>query len=253
MDKDAAYAEIERNGGAAYAKTFAARYPDEPLTPFCHRYLFEQAQRDEAEHDAGAATHDDERGFALRSLARMEASSHIAQAAASASRDAAAAAHTSGARGSALGLLDHDRRARVGDGRSGKRGPQSRLARMGKASCAISDASGRAFAPVNVMCIGGANGASPQTTRQPMHVPHRYDIDATRLHERVDRTNRPIGACRGRSERSIILQVSFSFAPYYLRHCPWPFRTAAAATCGSSTGFHDLHSGNGTDRFLTEN
>ncbi|MGF6955574.1 hypothetical protein [Paraburkholderia youngii] len=95
MDKDAAYAEIERNGGAAYAKTFAARYPDEPLTPFCHRYLFEQAQRDEAEHDAGAATHDDERGFALRSLARMEASSHIAQAAASASRDAAAAAHTS--------------------------------------------------------------------------------------------------------------------------------------------------------------
>jgi hypothetical protein len=95
MDKDAAYAEIERNGGAAYAKSFAARYPDEPLTPFFHRYLFERAQRDEAEHDAAAATHDDERGFALRSLARMEASSHIAQAAASASRDAATAAHRS--------------------------------------------------------------------------------------------------------------------------------------------------------------
>ncbi|WP_233849161.1 hypothetical protein [Paraburkholderia sp. HD33-4] len=95
MDKDAAYAEIERNGGAAYAKNFAARYPDEPLTPFCHRYLFEQTQRDEAEHEAAAATRDDERGFALRSLARMEASSHIAQAAASASRDAATAAHIS--------------------------------------------------------------------------------------------------------------------------------------------------------------
>ncbi|MBC8749447.1 hypothetical protein OKW43_004692 [Paraburkholderia sp. WC7.3g] len=95
MDKDAAYAEIERNGGAAYAKQFAARNPDEPLTPFCHRYLFEQSQRADAEHDAAAATHDDERGFALRSLARMEASSHIAQAAASASRDAAAGAHTS--------------------------------------------------------------------------------------------------------------------------------------------------------------
>ncbi|MCC8404824.1 hypothetical protein LJ655_23620 [Paraburkholderia sp. MMS20-SJTN17] len=94
MEKEAAYAAIERNGGGAYAKDFAARHPDDPLTPFCHRYLFEQAQREEAQHEA-AATHDDERGFALKSLARMEASSQIAQAAASASRDAATAAHTS--------------------------------------------------------------------------------------------------------------------------------------------------------------
>jgi hypothetical protein len=113
MDRQAAYAEIERNGGAAYARNFAARYPEHPLTPFCHRYLFEQTQRDEAAHDtetaatdtaatdtaaraaAHTAAHDDERGFALKSLARMEASSHIAQAAANASRDAATAAHTS--------------------------------------------------------------------------------------------------------------------------------------------------------------
>ncbi|HEY2023851.1 hypothetical protein [Paraburkholderia sp.] len=104
MDRQAAYAEIERNGGAAYARSFAARYPEHPFTPFCHRYLFEQTQRDEAAAEAAtaapgsaahAATHDDERGFALKSLARMEASSHIAQAAANASRDAAAGAHTS--------------------------------------------------------------------------------------------------------------------------------------------------------------
>jgi|GEM_PF-896914 len=124
MDRQAAYAEIERNGGAAYAKNFAAHYPEHPLTPFCHRYLFEQTQRDEAATDAATAapgqasptteqtatqtatpaaaqtteqttTRDGERGFALKSLARMEASSHIAQAAANASRDAATAAHRS--------------------------------------------------------------------------------------------------------------------------------------------------------------
>jgi hypothetical protein len=116
MDRQAAYAEIERNGGAAYAKNFAAHYPEHPLTPFCHRYLFEQTQRDEAAADTAAAAPDpaaqttthaatqstthaatpnEERGFAMKSLARMEASSHIAQAAANASRDAATAAHRS--------------------------------------------------------------------------------------------------------------------------------------------------------------
>jgi len=112
MDRQAAYAEIERNGGAAYAKNFAAHYPEHPLTPFCHRYLFEQTQREEAAADTAAAKPDpathtttqtathaaapnEERGFALKSLARMEASSHIAQAAANASRDAATAAHRS--------------------------------------------------------------------------------------------------------------------------------------------------------------
>lgn len=89
MDKDTAYKEITDNGGEAYARFFAAQNPDHPLTPFCHRYLFERDQ------EARAARHDEERGFALKSLAQMESSSHIAQAAASASRDAASAAHTS--------------------------------------------------------------------------------------------------------------------------------------------------------------
>jgi hypothetical protein len=104
MDRQTAYADIERNGGVAYAKNFAERYPEHALTPFCHRYLFEQMQREEAGAGAAPATPDtaaptamadEERGFALKSLARMEASSHIAQAAASASRDAATAAHRS--------------------------------------------------------------------------------------------------------------------------------------------------------------
>jgi hypothetical protein len=49
----------------------------------------------EQDQQARAAAHEEERGFALKSLAQMESSSHIAQAAASASRDAATAAHTS--------------------------------------------------------------------------------------------------------------------------------------------------------------
>ncbi|SIT39217.1 conserved hypothetical protein [Paraburkholderia ribeironis] len=89
MDKDTAYKEITDNGGEAYARFFAAQNPDDPLTPFCHRYLFEK------DLAARTAAHDEERGFAVKSLAQMESSSHIAQAAASASRDAATAAHTS--------------------------------------------------------------------------------------------------------------------------------------------------------------
>ena len=89
MDKDTAYEQIAGNGGEPYARYFAAQNPEHPLTPFCHRYLFEQDQQ------ARAAAHEEERGFALKSLAQMESSSHIAQAAASASRDAATAAHTS--------------------------------------------------------------------------------------------------------------------------------------------------------------
>ncbi|MDP9646627.1 MULTISPECIES: hypothetical protein [Paraburkholderia] len=85
MDRQSAYQEIDANGGEAYAKFFAAQNPEAPLTPFCHRYLFEKEQ----------ARANDERGFALKSLAQMESSSHVAQVAASASRDAANAAHTS--------------------------------------------------------------------------------------------------------------------------------------------------------------
>jgi hypothetical protein len=89
VDKDSAYKEITDNGGEPYAKYFAENNPGHPLTPFCHRYLFEK------DLEARTAARDEERGFALKSLAQMESSSHIAQAAASASRDAATAAHTS--------------------------------------------------------------------------------------------------------------------------------------------------------------
>jgi hypothetical protein len=89
VDKESAYQQITDNGGEAYARYFAAQNPDHPLTPFCYRYLFEK------DLQARTANHDEERGFALKSLAQMESSSHIAQAAASASRDAATAAHTS--------------------------------------------------------------------------------------------------------------------------------------------------------------
>jgi hypothetical protein len=89
VDKDSAYQQITDNGGEPYARYFAAQNPDHPLTPFCYRYLFEKDQ------EARTAKQDEERGFALKSLAQMESSSHIAQAAASASRDAATAAHTS--------------------------------------------------------------------------------------------------------------------------------------------------------------
>ncbi|HEX7935361.1 MAG TPA: hypothetical protein VF573_20125, partial [Paraburkholderia sp.] len=89
MDKQSAYQSIDDNGGEAYARFFAAQNPDHPLTPYCHRYLFEKDQ------EARAARTHEERGFALKSLAQMEASSHVAQIAASASRDAANAAHTS--------------------------------------------------------------------------------------------------------------------------------------------------------------
>jgi len=85
VDKQSAYQEIDANGGEAYARYFAAHRPDAPLTPFCHRYLFEKEE----------ARAREERGFALKSLAQMESSSHVAQAAASASREAADAAHTS--------------------------------------------------------------------------------------------------------------------------------------------------------------
>jgi hypothetical protein len=89
MDKATAYKEITDNGGEPYARFFASQNPDHPLTPFCHRYLFEK------DLDARTAAHDEQRGFALKSLAQMESSAHIAQAAASASRDAASAAQTS--------------------------------------------------------------------------------------------------------------------------------------------------------------
>jgi hypothetical protein len=89
VDRDSAYKEITDHGGEPYARFFAAQNPDHPLTPFCHRYLFEK------DLEARTAAHDEERGFALKSLAQMESSSHLAQAAASASRDAATAAHTS--------------------------------------------------------------------------------------------------------------------------------------------------------------
>ncbi|CAB3725005.1 hypothetical protein [Paraburkholderia rhynchosiae] len=89
MDKETAYKEIDDNGGESYARFFAAQNPDHPLTPFCHRYLFDRDQ------EARTARSHEERGFALKSLAQMESSSHVAQIAASASRDAANAAHTS--------------------------------------------------------------------------------------------------------------------------------------------------------------
>jgi hypothetical protein len=89
VDKNSAYKEITDNGGAPYARYFATQNPEHPLTPFCHRYLFEK------DLEARTAAHDEDRGFALKSLAQMESSSHLAQAAASASRDAATAAHTS--------------------------------------------------------------------------------------------------------------------------------------------------------------
>jgi hypothetical protein len=89
VEQQSAYKEIDENGGEAYARFFAAHNPDHPLTPFCHRYLFEK------DEEARAARTSEERGFALKSLAQMESSSHVAQIAASASRDAANAAHTS--------------------------------------------------------------------------------------------------------------------------------------------------------------
>jgi hypothetical protein len=89
VDKDSAYKEITDNGGEPYARFFAAQHPEHPLTPFCHRYLFDK------DREARTAAHEEERGFALKSLAQMESSSHFAQAAASASREAASAAQTS--------------------------------------------------------------------------------------------------------------------------------------------------------------
>ncbi len=89
VDKETAYKDITDNGGEPYARFFAGQNPNHPLTPFCHRYLFEK------DLEARTAKREEERGFALKSLAQMESSSHVAQAAASASRDAAAAAHTS--------------------------------------------------------------------------------------------------------------------------------------------------------------
>jgi hypothetical protein len=107
VDKETAYEEIGRSGGEAYARDFAARHPDDPLTPFCLRYLFDKDQQHRAASDSPDTAHDatrnaardpaqdGERGFALKSLARMESSAQIAHAAASASRDAATAAQTS--------------------------------------------------------------------------------------------------------------------------------------------------------------
>jgi hypothetical protein len=89
VDKQTAYQHIDDNGGEAYARFFAAQHPDDPLTPFCHRYLAEK------DAEAKAARTSEERGFALKSLAQMESSARVAQIAASASRDAASAAHTS--------------------------------------------------------------------------------------------------------------------------------------------------------------
>lgn len=89
MDKESAYKEIDDNGGEAYARYFAQHNPDHPLTPFCHRYLFEKDQA------AKSAPPEGEPSFAMRSLAQMESSSNIAQVAASASRDAATASHAS--------------------------------------------------------------------------------------------------------------------------------------------------------------
>jgi hypothetical protein len=89
VDKASAYQEIADNGGEAYARFFAQHNPDHPLTPFCHRYLFEKSL------EANTAQREAEQGFTMKSLAQMASSANIAQVAASASRDAATASQAS--------------------------------------------------------------------------------------------------------------------------------------------------------------